>query len=115
MRYLVFLLLFVIGCNTDNITPEIEKETGKEFVKTVEKLEGTVSFNGSDYSINVSGKNNDYIDIGEVLNMPEDFKTSGLKVQFDGRYYKFDGGYVICGTVPINQYYLYITKISKVN
>jgi hypothetical protein len=111
MRYLVFLLLFVVGCKTDNITPEVDKE----FVKTVKKLEGTVTFNGSDYSINVMGENNDYLDIGEVLNMPEEFKTSGLEVQFDGHYYKFDGGYVICGTVPINQYYLYVTKISKVN
>ena len=108
------LLLMGGSCQKDNIM-ELGDCDLAGFVKSVADTEGTVWYDtqAKAYSIFVGIKGTyDSQDIGIVCNPPENFNTEGLKVIFNGNYYKCED---FVPLIPGQKYYhLELTKIKSV-
>lgn len=89
--FLVILLLYIVGCSSPTIVQN-NSCNAKEFVKTVKNATGIIYFADSTYIVRTAHANTyDSVDIGFVCNIPDSLKKDGLKLQFDGQYFEYDG------------------------
>lgn len=91
IAFITVLLLRISGCSSENYIQSNHCD-GKEFVKSIKSAKGTVYYNGSEYTIRSSHDNSyDSVDVGFLCEMADSLKKDGLKLQFSGSYYKYDG------------------------
>ncbi len=108
------LLLMSAGCQKDNIM-ELGDCNLKNFVKSVVDTEGTIWYDtqANAYSVFVGIEGTyDSQDIGIACNLPDNFKTDGLKILFNGRYFECEE---FVPLMPGQTYYhLELAKIKSI-
>ncbi|ADQ16298.1 hypothetical protein [Leadbetterella byssophila] len=110
-RYLLVLILFLSGCSSKTFI-DGNNCNSKELLKTIKNATGTVHFDGYSYVIRSSHDNSyDLVDVGFVCNMNDSLRKDGLKLQFDGQYFKYNGKEkpAFAGTT---YYYLSISNVT---
>lgn len=117
--YLAIITLFavVMSCNQEDHKVSNLKNCDLENpIKSLSEIEGMIWYDSltQQYSI-FSGIDGSYDlqDIGIPCNLPENFHKQGLKISFDGSYYKCEE---FTSHIPgQTYYYLEITKIETTN
>lgn len=114
---ILFFLVSLLACTTKSLNTEgseLCSDAGK-FVKKVKSVTGSVLFDSTrqQYAIRrgIPGTY-DSVDVGYLCNLPEEFRQTGLKVEFSGSYYGNDE--VLASFAGLENYYLTVTKIAKV-
>lgn len=113
---LLFLLISFLACTTQNVDMEGSEPcpNAGEFVKKVESVMGLVQFDSTrqQYTIRRALPSTyDSVDVGYLCYLPEEFRQSGLKVEFSGSYY--ENNEVPASFAGLENYYLSVTKIAK--
>ncbi len=115
---LIVGLLLQQACSKKTISPAnevaaIDCPDAGAFVKQVKATNGIVwySTEKQQYFISVSTGTIDNQDIGFVCNLPDEYKKTGLRVTFGGRYHEFKGE--IKRIVGASYYYLTINHLTK--
>lgn len=113
----LFFLVSLLACITKNLDTagsEPCSNAGK-FIKKVKSVTGQIYLDSTrqQYFIQraIPGTY-DSVDVGYLCNLPEEFRQTGLKVEFSGSYYGNDEVPASFGGLEI--YFLTVTKIAKV-
>lgn len=106
---LIVLVLFIFSCSSI----DVDRNNSLTFEKAVKSVEGVMYYdrNLNEYTVRSSVPGTyDNVDVGIISDLDQSLKIHGLKIRYDGIYYKYTGD-VEPSVAGVKYYYLEIENV----
>ena len=106
---LIVLAFFIFSCNST----DVDKNNGLTLEKAIKSVVGTIYFDNyfNEFTVRSSVPGTyDSVDVGIISDLDQSLRRDGLKIRFDGKYYKYNGD-VKPSVAGVEYYFLTIKNV----